>query len=60
MTDSLKNFSASVIPIVKAKDDLNRKLKRLLSERLTIEDDQYDIDDLALLPPKRRIVNPQK
>ena len=60
MTDSLKNFSKSVIPIVKAKDDLNRKLKRLLSERLTIEDDQHDIDDLALLPPKRRIVNPQK
>jgi hypothetical protein len=54
MTESLKNFSSSMIPIIKAKDDENRKLKRLLSERIAVEDDA-EIEDLALLP-KRRIV----
>lgn len=54
MTESMKHFSSSMIPIIKAKDDENRKLKRLLSERIVYENDE-DLQELALMP-KRRIV----
>lgn len=58
MTESLRNFSQSLVPILKAKDSENKKLKRLLSERIAVEGE----DDLqpAVIVPRRKIANPEK
>lgn len=56
MTESLRHFSQSLVPILRAKDNENRRLKRLISERCGIEDED-DIFDAR--QPKRRNINPR-
>jgi hypothetical protein len=59
MTESLKNFSQSLVPILRAKDNENKKLKRLLSERIAVEGEEGDLQP-AIIMPRRKVANPEK
>lgn len=56
MTESLRNFSQSLVPILKAKDNENRKLKRLLSERVAIEGGEEEDVGVYIQPKRKPII----